>query len=66
MFLMILEKKHSTFPSVMNLKNKKTKKKEKQILVAQNLKQTVAYVTKLNDLKYFVLNHAAHTLLIYE
>lgn len=65
MFLMVLEKKHSTFPSVMNLK-KNNKKKAKQILVAQNLKQTVAYVTKLNDLKYFVLNHAAHTWLIYE
>lgn len=54
MFLMVLEKKYSIFPSAMNFF---FSKKAKQILVAQNLKQTVAYVTKHNDLKYFVLNH---------
>lgn len=33
---------------------------------AQNLKQTVAYVTKFNGLKYLFLNHAGQILLIYE
>lgn len=40
--------------------------KAKQILVAQNLEQTVAYVTKFNGLKYLLLNHAGQILLIYE
>lgn len=41
-------------------------KKANQILVAQNLKQIVAYVTKFNGLKYLLLNHAGQILLIYE
>lgn len=63
MFLMVLKNKYSTFPSVIWTF---FLFKAKQILVAENLKQTVAYVTEFNGLKYFLLTHAPHILLIYE
>lgn len=37
-------------------------KKSKTDLITENLKQTVAYVTKFNNLKYFLQSQAAHTL----
>lgn len=62
MLLMVLEKQ------ILHIsqRNEHFFKKANQILVAQNLKQIVPYVTKFNGLKYLLLNHAGQILLIYE